>query len=171
MIIGKNFIRSIGGSKSSIKSMSSVSSTVRSTTASGSGGSAVYETKRAVDEYLLFHYGDASTPDLLMPYSFGPKEALDFTKRTALLCSKFRFKSAENLSSRCLDIGCSVGGSSFELARSFNEVVGIDFSQHFIDAANDMKGQGQLTYDILKQGRKYIKGKSNINIVVYQHVV
>jgi hypothetical protein len=37
----------------------------RSTTSSGSGGSAVYETSRAVDEYIQFHYADG--PDLL-PY-------------------------------------------------------------------------------------------------------
>ena len=30
---------------------------------------------------------------------------------------------------RALDVGCSVGRSSFELARDYNEVVGLDFSQ------------------------------------------
>lgn len=35
-----------------------------------------------------------------------------------------------------LDIGCAVGGASFELARAFPHVLGIDFSQHFVNAAN-----------------------------------
>ena len=30
---------------------------------------------------------------------------------------------------RVLDVGCSVGRSSFELAREYNEVVGLDYSQ------------------------------------------
>ena len=38
----------------------------------------VYETDRAVAEYLQFHYG--SDEDLL-PYANGPKEALDFASR------------------------------------------------------------------------------------------
>jgi len=34
---------------------------------------------------------------------------------------------------RALDLGCAVGRSSFELAREYQEVVGIDISQTFID--------------------------------------
>lgn len=30
---------------------------------------------------------------------------------------------------------CAVGGASFELARSFQQVLGIDYSQHFVNAA------------------------------------
>ena len=33
----------------------------------------------------------------------------------------------------------SVGGTSFALAKEYDEVIGIDYSQAFIDAANDMK--------------------------------
>ena len=35
----------------------------------------------------------------------------------------------EGALNRVLDVGCSVGRSSFELAREYNEVVGLDFSQ------------------------------------------
>ena len=37
---------------------------------------------------------------------------------------------------RALDVGCSVGGGTFELATTFDEAVGFDFSQAFVDAAN-----------------------------------
>lgn len=97
--------------------MSAVTPTVRSTAASGSQ---VYDTKRAVDEYLFFHFGDSTNPGLQMPYVFGPKDALDFTGRSARLCS-----SVAHNNGRALDIGCSVGGSSFELSRYFDEVVGV----------------------------------------------
>lgn len=34
-----------------------------------------------------------------------------------------------------LDLGCAVGGSSFALARAFQQVVGVDSSAHFIKSA------------------------------------
>ena len=36
---------------------------------------------------------------------------------------------------RALDLGCAVGRSTFEIARGFGEVVGIDISQTFVDGA------------------------------------
>lgn len=42
----------------------------RSTTSSAGGGAAAYETKKAVDEYIQFHYGAAED---LLPYANGPK--------------------------------------------------------------------------------------------------
>ena len=40
---------------------------------------------------------------------------------------------------RALDIGCAVGRSSFELSRLCAEVIGVDFSQAFIDAAEEIR--------------------------------
>lgn len=34
-----------------------------------------------------------------------------------------------------LDVGCAVGGSTFELARAFTQCLGIDYSHGFIEAA------------------------------------
>ena len=44
----------------------------RSTTSSAGGGVAAYETRKAVDEYLQFHFGK---PEEIMPYDCGPKVA------------------------------------------------------------------------------------------------
>jgi putative 4-mercaptohistidine N1-methyltranferase len=126
-----------------------MSNFVRSTASSGTGassGSSVYESTRAVHEYLLFHYGAA---DVLMPYSFGPHAALSFPQRTAEICAKY---APESGPSRALDLGCAVGGAAFELTKIFNEVVGIDFSHQFIATANTMKTTGEMNYSILKQG-------------------
>eukprot|EP01061_Rhynchopus_euleeides_P018930 TRINITY_DN3119_c1_g4_i1.p1 TRINITY_DN3119_c1_g4~~TRINITY_DN3119_c1_g4_i1.p1 ORF type:complete len:277 (+),score=104.44 TRINITY_DN3119_c1_g4_i1:39-833(+) len=112
---------------------------VRSTTASGVGGSAVYESGRAVEEYLQFHYGGGDC----MPYAFGPKEALDFAQRCGQICNKF---AAPDRRGVAYDIGCAVGGTSFELSKSFEKVVGVDFSHAFIDAANKMKTDGEAPY-------------------------
>lgn len=117
---------------------------VRSTTASGSQ---VYESKRAVDEYLLFHYGN---PSDLLSYKSGPQSALKFPERCAQICADYTTNNK-----RALDVGCAVGGSSFELAAHFDEVIGMDFSNHFIDAANTMKKDGKMSFEMLKQGNVF----------------
>ncbi len=117
---------------------------VRSTAASGSQ---VYESKRAVFEYLLFHYGAESD---LSPFAGGPTNALKFPERCAEICSDLF--EAKDLLLRALDIGCAVGGSTFQLTKRFTDVVGIDFSQHFVDAANVLKRDGTMKYEMLQQG-------------------
>uniref|UniRef100_A0AAV1T851 Methyltransferase type 11 domain-containing protein n=1 Tax=Peronospora matthiolae TaxID=2874970 RepID=A0AAV1T851_9STRA len=114
---------------------------VRSTTASGS---AVYESKRAVYEYLQFHYGTA-----LVPYSFAPLDALDFLPRTVERCASL---TPTTRRTRALDIGCAVGRATFELSKFYDEVLGIDFSQPFVDAANQMKERGETVYEAHIQG-------------------
>lgn len=138
-----------------------MSNEVRSTASSGTGassGSSVYESIRAVHEYLLFHYGAAN---VLMPYSFGPHAALSFPQRTASLCAKY---SPQNGKSRALDLGCAVGGAAFELTQSFDEVVGVDFSHQFIATANTMKTSGEMPYSILKQGRIFEEHKAVVPV-------
>jgi 2-polyprenyl-3-methyl-5-hydroxy-6-metoxy-1,4-benzoquinol methylase len=34
-----------------------------------------------------------------------------------------------------LDVGCAVGGATFELSRAFTSCLGVDFSHAFIEAA------------------------------------
>lgn len=125
---------------------------VRSTAASGSQ---VYESKRAVHEYLLFHFGQQQD---LMPYPFGPTDALEFPERCAAVCSSVT--SGEG--NRALDVGCSVGGSAFHLAKSFKSVVGVDFSQHFVDAANTLQQQGRMGYDMLQQGERFVSREAHV---------
>ncbi len=47
---------------------------------------------------------------------------------------------------RVLDLGCSVGRSSFELARVFEEVIGVDFSARFIRCGEHIKKDGRFRY-------------------------
>jgi putative 4-mercaptohistidine N1-methyltranferase len=106
----------------------------------------IYENPKILDEYLLFHYG--SQDDILDPgiqWSEGMVEALNFAKRTP---SHF----ARNQVSRGLDLGCAVGGSAFEMSRHCDQVIGIDFSQGFIDAANHLKSEGRIRYSRLDEG-------------------
>jgi len=84
----------------------------------------IYETDSALNTYLLFHYGNAEDQ---LPYSFGPHEALLYPVR----CVR-EFVDEIGPIDRALDLGCSVGRSTFELARFAGEVVGIDLSSRFI---------------------------------------
>ena len=94
----------------------------------------IYETDKLLAEYLLFHYGAAEE---ILPYEFGPRDALEYPARCVSECV--------TTSGRALDLGCAVGRSTFELARSCESVIGIDFSRRFIDAATSLKS-GEISY-------------------------
>ena len=53
---------------------------------------------------------------------------------------------------KAFDIGCAIGRSSFELARGFDEVIGVDFSARFIQEAELMKQEGILRYVMPTEG-------------------
>lgn len=137
------------------------SNTVRSTTASGS---MVYESERAVNEYLQYQYG---APVDVMPFSNGPMNALTFLKQTVLDCATRVPKTQRRR--RALDVGCAVGGSTFELSQYFDEVRGIDFSHGFIDAAKRMQSQGQAQYMSTLQGQITLERTCRVPNELYQH--
>lgn len=74
-----------------------------------------------VDTYLVFHYG---------PSYFGIE---NFPKACADVCVQEAKK--RGIQGRALDLGCAVGRSTVDLAKYFNEVVGLDYSNAFIQAA------------------------------------
>ncbi len=104
-----------------------------------------YESRKLLDEYLLFHYG---THEEVLPYETGPHDALGFAVRTV----------TENIEphagGRALDIGCAVGRSSFELSRFCDEVIGIDYSSAFVEAAETIRGEGLLKYQRLEEAHR-----------------
>ncbi len=108
-----------------------------------------YESERAVAEYLLFHYGDENTA---LPWEFGPSSALHFPER----CVALAFETAEmppvGVAPRALDVGCAVGRASFELSRHCREVVGVDRSQRFIEAARHLREHGRLPFRVVEHG-------------------
>ena len=107
-----------------------------------------YETETLVREYLLFHYG---TADEVLPWSEGPHSALDFAQRVVRE-GLARVGEPEVTRGRALDIGCAVGRSSFELAREFGEVLGVDYSGAFIAAAQQLAETGERPYAITEVG-------------------
>lgn len=107
----------------------------------GSSGQ-VYEDPQILNEYLLLHYG---TADAQMPYAFGPQDAVEFPVR----CARWLLDAARDHhvpTERALDVGCAVGRASFELARGYQQVLGVDLSRAFIDAADTLRREGELRY-------------------------
>ncbi|BDY04969.1 5-histidylcysteine sulfoxide synthase [Ferrimonas sp. YFM] len=94
-----------------------------------------YETDALVSQYLEFHYGAEY---------FGVR---NFPKQLVSLLRPH----LEN-THRALDIGCSVGRASFELARHFDHVDGIDFSARFIQHAYELLQQGEKRFAVPVEG-------------------
>ncbi len=107
-----------------------------------------YETDKLLNEYLLFHYG---TYEEIFPWSFGPSDALDYAVRCVTECVDV---AALPAGARALDLGCAVGRSSYELSRFCGEVVGIDFSRRFIEAAEAMKSAEGVAYLRADEGER-----------------
>ncbi|CBA18945.1 5-histidylcysteine sulfoxide synthase [Erwinia amylovora] len=85
-----------------------------------------YETDSMVSQYLDFQYGAEY---------FGVG---NYAKTLAQIAGDI---SQQHL--RALDIGCATGRASFELARHFKQVVGMDYSARFIDVALQLsRGEG-----------------------------
>ncbi|NES76899.1 MULTISPECIES: 5-histidylcysteine sulfoxide synthase [unclassified Okeania] len=115
---------------------------------SQSNGVKAYEGEKILAENLMLHYEFA---DEVMPYNFGPKNAVGFPQRIAQLT----LETADRLGikkDRAIDVGCSVGGSTFELARGCESVLGIDLSVTFIEAAETLRRKGRLAYSRRDEG-------------------
>lgn len=105
-----------------------------------------YESDELLQQYLVFHY---ATAEAQFPYPFGGADALHFPKRCV---SEGVDLSRLPEGARALDLGCSVGRSSFELARHCQEVVGIDYSRAFIEAADRLLLGGRHPATRLDEG-------------------
>lgn len=116
-------------------------------------GPAVYESDATLYQYLLFHYG---TKEDILPWSFGPAKGWAYPAD----CASLLLRHVPELN-RALDLGCAVGRSTFELARRAHYALGIDFSQAFVNAAEEMKTAGMVAIKRLEEGDRtsWIEGK------------
>jgi 5-histidylcysteine sulfoxide synthase/putative 4-mercaptohistidine N1-methyltranferase len=97
-----------------------------------------YETDKLISEYAEFHYGDNF-------FSVG-----NFTKSLAdIAISAMKDKPAR----KALDLGCASGRATFELARHFEHVAGVDFSVRLIESGVQMAEKGELRYTLVDEGQ------------------
>jgi len=98
---------------------------------------AYYESDRLLTEYAEFHFGDTW---------YGVD---NFPKALAELC----LAAMDGKPTRkALDLGSACGRSSFELARKFDAVDGVDFSANFIRLGVEMAEQGSIRYALAEEG-------------------
>jgi putative 4-mercaptohistidine N1-methyltranferase len=97
----------------------------------------VYETDALVSQYSELHYGGEY---------FGVENFPRRCARIALELMKGKRKE------RALDLGCAVGRASFELAREFAHVTGLDYSARFIRVAVELKEKGFVRYVLPEEG-------------------
>ncbi len=105
-----------------------------------------YESDAALEQYLLFHYG---TPEQISPLLAEARTACGFPARCV---SEPLHHLQPEKKLRALDLGCAVGRSSFELRWHFEEVVGIDFSHRFVEAARTMAQKKAATVHAPREG-------------------
>ncbi|HBW82937.1 MAG TPA: hypothetical protein DEF79_02730 [Gammaproteobacteria bacterium] len=110
-----------------------------------------YDTDELVNQYLLFHYGSqADQQDEVLATRIEFPSAVNLIDRTVELMNQFAQKKI-----KALDLGCAVGRSTFELARTFDSVVGVDYSDAFICAAEHLRQQQTLEYRRWDTGAHY----------------
>lgn len=113
----------------------------------------IYESDELVSQYCEFQYGDTH---------FG-------VKNFALECAKIASKYAKN-HTKALDLGCATGRASFELAKSFERVDGIDFSARFIQVGSKLISEGYVAFSSKEEGDLVTYKKSTIKELGYERV-
>jgi putative 4-mercaptohistidine N1-methyltranferase len=96
-----------------------------------------YESDTTLAQYLEFHYGEAWHGEANFP-----KELAD---------AAFEALNGRE-TCRALDIGCAVGRTALELARHFDHVDGVDFSQTFVNTCRDVVASGMARYARPEEG-------------------
>ncbi len=97
----------------------------------------IYETDKIVCQSCEFQYGETH---------FG-------VPNFAEACAKFCMEKMQDRSvGRALDIGCAAGRATFELAKTFKEVIGLDFSANLIRMGVTMSEQGAIRYTRIEEG-------------------
>ncbi len=97
----------------------------------------IYETDELIAQYLEFHYGAEYF------------SVANFCVNAVAQC----LQEIQPLNcGKALDIGCSVGRATFELAKTFAHVDAIDFSARFIQQAYALSEHGEIRYSIRTEG-------------------
>lgn len=107
-----------------------------------------YETDELLNQYLGFHFGEDY---------FGVP---NYPRVCAEICIEAMGRRPRK---KALDLGCAVGRSTFELAHGFEQVVGVDLSSRFIDAANRLKAGEALPYFLHEEGELGRKAEASLS--------
>ncbi|MBU2954921.1 putative 4-mercaptohistidine N1-methyltransferase [Marinobacter sp. F3R08] len=99
--------------------------------------SAFYENDTTLAQYLEFHFGERWHGEANFPKALANAAMVAMDGRPL---------------ERALDIGCAVGRTSFELARHFGHVDGIDYSNAFVSKCQEMARDKRVRYARPEEG-------------------
>lgn len=162
-IKGQNVATFIGPEKAHFSAIEQTTKSNKATTVSFETNT--YETEQLLDQYVALHFGQSPTnvDSTIIKHQSRPDHALQFAQRSAdLLTSVFKKNNpnSETTKLRALDVGCAVGGASFQLAETFGEVWGMDFSVAFVKKADEIKNLAEneeLQFQVPVSGQLYRK--------------
>jgi len=115
----------------------------------------VYETDDSLHMYLGLHYptsGADEGVEPILPHENTPNHGIRFPQRVARLLTSLKPETTNN---RALDMGCAVGGASFELAKTFDHVDAFDFSENFVSTAKKMQAEEDIRFRIPVEAELY----------------
>ncbi len=113
----------------------------------------IYESDELVSQYCEFQYGDEY---------FG-------VKNFAIECAKIASKFAVH-KTKALDLGCATGRATYELAKEFDAVEGIDFSVRFIQVGSKLKEEGYIAFASKEEGNLIVNKKVTIEQLGYEKI-
>lgn len=108
----------------------------------------VYESNDSLNMYLGLHYptsGESEGVAPILAHNNAPVHGTRFPQRVANLLSALEPKTTTG---SALDMGCAVGGASFELAKNFDHVDAFDFSDSFVNAAKRMQSGESIPFKV-----------------------
>lgn len=114
----------------------------------------IYESDELLSQYCEFQYG---------------KDVLG-VKNFALACAEIATKYTDK-KTKALDLGCATGRASFELAKTFDSVEGIDFSVRFIGVGTKLKTDGYIGWNKPIEGELVLKSKITLKDLQYENIV
>ena len=113
----------------------------------------IYESDALVSQYCEFQYGDEH---------FGVE---NFAKSCAALAERYAINK-----NKALDLGCATGRATFELAKTFENVEGIDFSVRFVQVGSKLKDEGYVAFSDRIEGELIENKKVSIKELGYERL-
>lgn len=107
----------------------------------------LYETDPGVCQQLESHYGADH-------FNFGnyPEKLAQAVKQSVGKFAASATGSASTVLDKCLDLGCSVGRTSFEISPLFSHLDGVDFSARYIQHGVQLQNNDHVRYTLKNEG-------------------
>jgi len=90
-------------------------------------------------------------------------------KNFAIECARIASAYSVN-TAKALDLGCATGRATYELAKVFDSVEGIDFSARFVQVGSKLKEEGYVAFSSKEEGELVSHKKVSIEELGYENL-